>query len=249
MNSALFVMWDRQVKQYLRNRQRLIVSMVQPLLFLIAFGFGLGSMFAKAGNGNYIQYLIPGIIGMTVLMSSAMNGMSLIWDKQFGFLKETLVAPVSRTALLFGRCLGGATTSTLQGVIVLLLGFFMGFRITNWYLFPLAIIFMFLIALLFNLLGTSVACRFDDMHSFPTMMNFVVMPMVFISGLLFPIDNFPKVLQIIVKINPFTYCIDLLRFSLGVATTFNVILSIFIIGSLIVLTGFIGTWLFNKMET
>ena len=106
MNSALSVMWHRQIKEYFRNKQRLIVSLVQPLLFLIAFGFGLGNSFENLDGVNYIQYLLPGIVGMTIMMSSTMAGMSLIWDKKFGFLKETLVAPVSRTYLLFGRCLG-----------------------------------------------------------------------------------------------------------------------------------------------
>ena len=249
MNNALMVMWHRQIKAYFRNKQRLVVMLVQPLLFLIAFGFGIGAMFEQAGNGNYIQYLIPGIVGMTILMSSTMNGMSLIWDKQFGFLKETLVAPVSRTSLLFGRCLGGATTSTFQGLIVLCLGFLMGFRVTNWAMFPLVIVFMFFIALLFNLLGTSIASKFDDMQSFPTIMNFLVMPMVFISGALFPTNNFPTVLKYFIKINPFTYFSDLLKHSFGVVTQINIFLDIAIIGILIVLLGVLGTWLFNKMET
>lgn len=248
MNGAVFVMWDRQVKQYARNKQRLLMTLVQPLLFLVAFGFGMGSMFEQSGNGSYMQYLIPGIVGMTVLMSSTMNGISLIWDKQFGFLKETLVAPVSRTSLLFGRCLGGATTSTVQGVIVLFLGFFMGFQVTNWGLLPLAILFMFLIALLFNLLGTALASKFDDMHSFPTIMNFLVMPMFFLSGALFPANNFPEPIRLFIKINPFTYCIDLLKFSLGAAGT-NPILDLTVLATIIILLGAVGTHLFNQLET
>jgi ABC-2 type transport system permease protein len=249
MNNALLVMWHRQIKAYFRNKQRLAVMLVQPLLFLVAFGFGIGAMFEKAGNGSYIQYLIPGIVSMTILMSSTMNGMSLIWDKQFGFLKETLVAPVSRTSLLFGRCLGGATTSTFQGLIVLYLGFLMGFKVTNWAMFPFVVVFMFFIALLFNLLGTTIASKFDDMQSFPTIMNFLVMPMIFISGALFPTDNFPVALKYFIKINPFTYCSDLLKHSFGVATQINIFLDIAIISIMVVLLGILGTWLFNKMET
>jgi ABC-2 type transport system permease protein len=248
MNSALVVMWDRQIKEYYRKKQRLIATLIQPLLFLIAFGFGVGAMYEQAGNGNYIQYLIPGIVGMTILMSSTMNGMSLIWDKQFGFLKATLVAPVSRTGLLFGRCLGGATTSTFQGLVVLFLGVIMGFRFTNIYLLPVAIVSMLAISLLFNLLGTSIASKFDDMQSFPLIMNFLVMPMIFISGALFPIENFPHILQVFVRLNPFTYCNDLLKYGLGVPTTFNVGVDVAVIGTLIILLGILGTWLFNRLE-
>jgi len=249
MNSAVMVMWQRQLKLYFRNRQRLIVGFVQPLLFLIAFSFGIGSMFEQAGKGNYIQYLIPGIVGMTILMSSTMNGMTLIWDKQFGFLKETLVAPVSRSSLLFGRCLGGATTSCMQGCVVLILGSFLGFRITDWVLFPFALIVMFAIALLFNLLGTTLAMKFNDMHSFPTIMNLLIMPMVFISGALFPTDDFPEIIKLIFKINPFTYCNDLLKYTLGTAIEYNLFIDIIVIAILILTLGMIGTHFFNRLET
>jgi ABC-2 type transport system permease protein len=246
---AVYVMWQRQLKEYVRKKQRLFLTLAQPLLFIVAFSFGIGGMFEQVGNGSYIQYLIPGIIGMTILMSSTMNGMSLIWDKQFGFLKETLVAPVSRTSLLFGRCLGGATTSTIQGLIVLFIGLLLDFKITNWFLLPFAIICMFLIALLFNLFGTTLASKFNDMQSFPIIMNILIMPMVFISGALFPIDNFPKILIAFIKINPFTYAINILKFSLGVFIEQNIILSFAVIIGLIIIIGAIGTYLFNKIET
>jgi ABC-2 type transport system permease protein len=178
-----------------------------------------------------------------------MGGMSLIWDKQFGFLKETLVAPVSRTSLLFGRCLGGATTSFVQGLIVLLLGFSMGFRIINWGLFPLALMVMFTIALLFNLLGTSIASKFDDMHSFPAIMNFMVMPMIFISGALFPTDGFPVAIKFLVKINPFTYCNHLLKYCMGSTALHSIILDIVVIAMIVSVLGSLGTYFFNEMET
>jgi len=249
MRGAVYVMWDRQIRQYFRKKQRLATSLMQPILFLIAFGFGMGSMFEQTGNGNYMQYLIPGIIGMTVLMSSTMNGISLIWDKQFGFLKETLVAPVSRTGLLFGRCLGGATTSTFQGIIVLVIGLFMGFHITNWAAIPLGLLVMFLIALLFNLLGTSFAAKFDDMQSFPAIMNFLVMPMFFLSGALFPAKNFPEAIRVFIEINPFTYCVDLLKYALNGASTYSPVADLGIMISLIILLGALGTYLFDRLET
>lgn len=248
MNGAVTVMWRRQIKQFFRNKQRLLTMMVQPLLFLVAFGFGIGGMYEQTQGQSYIQALIPGIVAMTILMSSTMNGMSLIWDKQFGFLKETLVAPVSRTSLLFGRCLGGATTSLIQGLIVLLFGTIMGYQI-NWVLMPTAAAIMFLIALLFNLLGTNIAAKFDDIHSFPTVMNFLIMPMFFLSGALFPVKNFPETIQAAIKINPFTYCLDLLKYGLNGASEINPLFDFMVILSLIILLGLIGTDLFNKLET
>ena len=249
MNSALMVMWERQVKEYYRNKQRMIGTLAQPLLFLVTFGFGLSPTFKEAGNGSYIQYLTPGIIGMTILFSSVMNGMSLIWDKQFGFLKETLVAPVSRTSLLFGRCLGGATISIFQGIVVIIISFLMGFRIYHWGLFPVAIMLMFLMALLFNLLGTSIAAKFDDMQSFPMIMNLLVMPMFFLSGALFPIKNFPEAINILARINPVTYCMDLLKYALSSGAEFNLLLDIAVLVVGIIALGMIGTYLFNRLET
>jgi ABC-2 type transport system permease protein len=249
MNSGLMVMWERQIKEYFRNKQRMVGTLAQPLLFLVTFGFGLSPTFKQAGNGNYIQYLTPGIVGMTILFSAVMNGMSLIWDKQFGFLKETLVAPVSRVSLLFGRCLGGATTSIFQGLIVIIFAFLMGFRISNWALFPLAVILMFSIALLFSLLGTSLASKFDDMQSFPTILNLLVMPMFFLSGALFPIKNFPVGIKILAKINPMTYCVDLLKYSFGGKTEFGLLIGILILTAGIILLGILGTYFFNRLET
>lgn len=246
-NSALWVMWHRQLKSFFRNKQQLFVSLVQPFLFLVAFGYGFGNNFDSNDGASYIQYLIPGIVGMTILMNVTSAGTSLIWDKKFGFLKETLVAPVSRTQLLFGRCLGGATTSTLQGMIILFLGYFLGCRIENWALFPVAIIAMFIIALLFSLLGTVLATKFDDMQSFPTIMNLVIMPMMFLSSGFFTVENYPKFLQFIVRINPYEYCVQLLRTTIS-AIDSNIVLNSCIITICIVILGIVGTWAFKRIE-
>src|ERR1700680_1862162 len=117
--SAIYILWLRQLKRYVRSRPRIVASLGQPLLFLLGLGFGFGPIFQRAGQGNYIQFLAPGVIGMTVLFTSIFSGIELIWDRQFGFLKETLVAPVPRLALLVGRTLGGATVGVIQGVVVL----------------------------------------------------------------------------------------------------------------------------------
>ena len=126
--NAVYILWLRQLKRYARSRTRIAASMAQPLLFLFALGFGFGPIFQKAGHGNYIQFISPGVIGMTVLFNSMFSGIELIWDRQFGFLKETLVAPVSRLSIMIGRTLGGATTAMIQGVIVMAVCTIAGFR-------------------------------------------------------------------------------------------------------------------------
>ena len=125
---VIYVLWLRQIKRYFRSRARIIGSLGQPLLFLLALGFGFGPIFQRAGQGNYIQFLAPGVIAMTVLFSGIFNGIELIWDRQFGFLKETLVAPVPRVTIMIGRTLGGATTSVMQGLIVVIACAIVGFR-------------------------------------------------------------------------------------------------------------------------
>src|ERR1700734_4181526 len=127
--SAIYILWVRSVKRYVRSKPRIIAALGQPLLFLIALGFGFGPIFQKAGQGNYIQFLAPGVIAMTILFTAIFSGIELIWDRQFGFLKETLVAPVPRILIMIGRTLGGATVALLQGVIVIILCLLAGFRI------------------------------------------------------------------------------------------------------------------------
>src|ERR1700690_10284 len=151
---TIYIMWLRQIKRYLRSKSRIIGSLGQPLLFLLALGYGLGSVFQAAGAGNYFQFLGPGIVGMSIIFTAIFSGIELIWDRQFGFLKETLVAPVSRLNIMIGRPLGGATVATFQGLIVFLLAMLFGFRPENWLLVPVALVFMLLVALLFTALGT-----------------------------------------------------------------------------------------------
>src|SRR6202000_685316 len=161
--TAVYILWLRQLKRYTRSRSRIVASLGQPLLFLIALGFGFCPIYQKAGQGNYIQFLAPGVIGMTILFTSIFSGIELIWDRQFGFLKETLVAPVSRISIMLGRTLGGATTAFFQGVIVLLITLLLGFRPHIAMVIP-ALVFMFGIALVFTAFGTAIASKMEDMQ-------------------------------------------------------------------------------------
>ncbi len=246
--SAIYALWLRQLKRYFRARARIVGSLGQPLLFLLALGFGFGPIYQKAGQGNYIQFIAPGIIAMSILFTSIFSGIEIIWDKQFGFLKETLVAPVSRFEIMLGRTLGGATVAVIQGLIVLTIAFLIGFRVENVSLLPVAFLVMFVIALLFTSLGTAMGSILNDMQGFQLIMNFLVMPLFFLSGSLFPLVNLPQALKVIVSINPLTYGVDGLRGSLVSMSHFGlgVDLGVLILITLILLG--IGSYLFSKIE-
>ncbi len=136
--NAIYILWLRELKRYSRSRAQVVASLGQPLLYLLVLGFGLGPIFQKAGNGSYLQFMAPGVVGMSVLFTSVFSGIGLLWDRQFGFLKETLVAPVPRVTVMIGKTLGGATVATVQGLLVLTVCLIAGFRPVNWATVPLA---------------------------------------------------------------------------------------------------------------
>jgi ABC-2 type transport system permease protein len=236
------------MKRYLRSKSRRIGSLGQPLLFLLALGYGLGPVFQRAGQGDYIQFLAPGIIGMGIIFTSIFSGMEMIWDRQFGFLKETLVAPVSRLKIMIGRTLGGATVATMQGIIVFVISILAGFRPHQWGLVPAAVLVMILVALLFTALGTAVSSLLEDMQGFQLIMNFLVMPIFFLSGALFPLEGLPEAIAIITQINPLSYGIDALRALLINTAHFGLALDLAVlaVGALVFLSA--GSYLFSKIQ-
>lgn len=246
--NIIYILWLRQIKRYIRSRARIIGSLGQPILFLVALGFGFGPIFQQAGGGNYIQFLAPGIISMSILFTALFSGIEIIWDKQFGFLKETLVAPVSRFKIMIGRTLGGATVAVLQGVIVLLISFLIGFRPGNLVMLPLGLVFMFLIALLFTALGTAIASVLEDMQGFQLIMNFLVMPLFFLSGALFPLKGLPEAIGIVARIDPLSYGVDGLRGTLVNGAQFGLGLDFIILGSITLILLFVGSYLFSKIQ-
>src|SRR5580704_13549957 len=174
--STIYILWLREMKRYSRSRAQILASLGQPLLYLLALGFGLGPVFAQSGHGSYLQFLAPGVIGMTLLFSGAFSGIGLLWDRQLGFLKETLVAPVPRIQIMLGRTLGSATVAVIQGLLVVVVCFIAGFRVVNLATAPLALVFMLLIACLFASLGTAIGSTLQNMQGFQLIMNFLVMP-------------------------------------------------------------------------
>jgi len=246
--NIIYIIWLRQLKRYFRARARIVGSLAQPLLFLLALGFGLGTIYQKAGQGNYIQFLVPGIVAMSILFTSIFSGIEVIWDKQFGFLKETLVAPVSRTLIMIGRTLGSATVAALQGVIVLVISYALGFRVVNLALLPVSIVFMLLISLFFTSVGTAIGSMLDDMQGFQLIMNFLVMPLFFLSGALFPLDKVPKALNIVAAIDPLTYGVDGLRGTLISMTHYGLTIDLLVLGALTIILVAIGSYLFSKIQ-
>jgi ABC-2 type transport system permease protein len=246
--AVIYVLWLREVKRYLRSRAQIVASMGQPLLYLLVLGFGLGPVFAQAGRGSYLQFVAPGVIGMGVLFTSIFSGIGLLWDRQFGFLKETLVAPVPRLQIMVGRTLGGATIALVQGLLVLIVCLAAGFRPQSFTGLLMAFVYMSLIAVVFAALGTAIGSGLRDMQGFQFIMNFLVMPIFFLSGALYPLNNLPTALAAATRIDPLSYGIDGLRGALigvsqiGMATdalVLTVVASLFLA---------LGAWSFSRIQ-
>jgi ABC-2 type transport system permease protein len=246
--AAIYILWLRELKRYRRSPARIIGSLGQPLLFLLALGFGFGPIFRQSGQGNYLQFLAPGVIAMTVLFTSVFSGIGLVWDRQFGFLKETLVAPVPRLQIMIGRTLGGATVALIQGLIVVVICLLAGFRPVNLTALPLALVFMALIAAMFTALGTAIGSALTDMQGFQIIINFLVMPIFFLSGALFPLTNVPRVLAWIAALDPLSYGVDGLRLSLIGVTHFGVWVDLAVLSVLTAALLALGGYLFSKIQ-
>ena len=245
---AIYILWLRELKRYTRSRAQMIASLGQPLLYLLVLGFGLGPVFQKAGNGSYLQFMAPGVIGMTVLFSSVFSGIALLWDRQFGFLKETLVAPVRRLQLMIGRTCGAATTAMIQGLLVTVVTLIAGFRPVNLAMVPLGLLFLALIAVVFSGLGTAIGSSMKDMQAFPLVMNFLMLPIFFLSGALFPLTNLPKALNIVTSLDPLAYGVDGLRSALIAQSHFGAALDLLVLCCVAVALLGLGAWRFSKIE-
>src|ERR1035438_9868586 len=199
------------IKEPVHILTRNLLKSKAKIMYLMVLGFGLGPVFQRAGSGSYLQFVAPGVIGMTVLFSSIFSGLGLLWDRQFGFLKETLVAPVPRLEIMIGRTLGGATVAVIQGLLVTLVCVLSGFRPVSAAMFPVVLVFMMLIAAVFSALGVAIGSSLQDMQGFQLIMNFLVMPIFFLSGALFPLTGLPKALALATSLDPLSYGIDIGR--------------------------------------
>jgi len=246
--NAIYIMWIREVKRFVRSKSRILAALAQPVLFLISLGYGLGPIYEKAEQGNFLEFIAPGVIGMTIIFPAIFNGAQVIWDRRFGFLKEAMVAPVSRLSIMLGRTLGGATIAVLQGILLMLVAIIGGFRPLSIIATVVAIFVMFLIAIVFSAIGISISSKMKDMHGFQLIGNFLIMPLFFLSGALFPLKHAPKVMLWIAYVDPMSYSVDALRYALIGISAFDPALDITILA--IMGGGFLwlGSHFFSTVE-
>jgi ABC-2 type transport system permease protein len=245
----IYTIWLRNMKRFSRSKSRIIGSISMPIFFLLFLGFGLNSVVQlPEGGGNYIEFLIPGMIAMSVLFTSVFSGIQVIWDKQFGFLKETLVAPVSRLEIMLGQTFGGATTAVIQGFLIMVFSLFIGLHLLGFTGFLTAFVFMVLIGISFTAFGIAIASRMEDMTGFQLIMNFVVFPIFGLSGALFPISSLPEWVIPITLLDPLTYGVEGIRYGLTGVSQINPLVCLTVIGSFTVAMTVLGAFLFRKIK-
>ncbi|WP_435118064.1 ABC transporter permease [Halolamina sp. C58] len=247
---AIYALWLRDVKRFARTPSRIIGSIAMPLLFLVFLGFGFsGAAIPGLPEGvDYLQYLVPGMVGFTMLFGASFAGMSILADQEVGFLKEILVAPVSRTSIVLGRIAGGSTTALAQAALILLLSIPLGFEIRSLLSLPLAVVVLLLIATTFVGFGVALASQFSDSEGFGLVVQFVIFPIFFLSGAIYPVGSLPAPVSTLALANPLTYGVDGLRAVLVGSSRFPLALDL---GALVVssiLTVAIGTYLFERVE-
>ncbi len=249
--SAIYTIWLREMKRFIRAKSRIVGSLGMPFFFLaiIGSGFSRMQMMGIPAGIDYMNFLAPGIIGMVLLFASMAMGISVIWDRQFGFLKEIMVTPVSRTSIVLGRIAGGVTTALIQSFLILILATLMGgIKGITILGFMLSVVFMILISASFVGLGLAFASKMEDMHGFQLVMNFVIMPLFFLSGALFPLDKMPAWIQYLAYIDPLTYGVDGLRNCLIGISEFSLLADFGVLSAFCVAMVVLGTYLFGKTE-
>lgn len=254
---AIYTIWLRDVIRFLREKTRIAGMLGQPLMYLLIVGNGLAATFrlpAAPEGFSYLEFMYPGIIGMSVLFTSIFSAISIVWDREFGFLKEVLVAPVPRWAVALGKALGGSTIAMLQGSILLLFAPLVGVHLSLITILKLFVV-LFLIAFSLTSLGITIASRMDTMEGFQMMMNFIVMPLFFLSGAMFPLRGVPGWMEKLMRIDPLTYGVDALRNIMYGASPARELLIQFPLGTDMAVVGIMsvvfitaGTLAFNKAE-
>jgi ABC-2 type transport system permease protein len=243
---VIYTLWLREMKWFVRSKARMIQSVVQPFLWLAIVGVGISSAFKMPGNFSYLQFMAPGIIGMTLIFASTMSGVSVLWDKQFGFMKEILVAPVSRTHVMLGKALGGVTVSMLQGILLLLAAGLVGVWPPNIVALLQILALMALISLSFVSVGLALASKIEDPVAFPVVINFLILPLFFLSGALFPISMAPDWMRTVAHANPLTYGVDGLRGAILGTSDFSILADFGVLLAFSAAMILLGGYLFKK---
>ncbi len=245
---GIYTIWLREAKRYIRYRSRIVTAIFTPLLWLLVFGMGLGSAMRFGGTGgSYQSFIYPGIICQTILFTCVMAGIGIIMDKEYGFLKEIMVAPLSRASIIFGKAIGISTGAIIQTIILLILSFVVGVQMTP-IIFILAIFISIIIAIGFSGLGLFVASFMDSMEGFNLVMSFVIMPIFLLSGALFPVTGLPEWLSFIVYLDPLTYGVDALRGVILGQSTLPPELDLIVIGVFSLVMILLSALIFTKKE-
>ncbi|MFH1285873.1 MAG: ABC transporter permease [Candidatus Micrarchaeota archaeon] len=249
--NAIYVLWLREMKRYMRAKSRVLGTLVMPLMFLGFLGFGFnGVAIPGMGEGvDYLHFLIPGILGMGLLFTSIFAGISVLWDREFGFLKEIMIAPVSRVSIVLGRIAGGATTSVLQSILILVIAIIAGFSVPSLSGFAVSLLFMVLISSTFIGLGLIFASNMKDMQGFNLIMNFVIFPMFFLSGAVFPLANLPDAIKIISYADPLTYGVDGMRGALVGNSMLPLEVDFVVLSAFALSMVVLGAYFFEKSES
>lgn len=249
--TAVYVLWLREMKRFMRAKSRIAGALAMPLFFLAFLGLGFNRMMVPGMKGGveYMQFLVPGIIGMSMLFSSTFAGLSVLWDREFGFLKEIMVAPVDRISIVMGRIAGGMTTALIQGILLLGISIILGFKVPSVPAFLMAVVFMVFIAVTFIGLGLIFASNMKDMQGFGIIMNFVIFPLFFLSGALYPLENFPVWLRVLSYIDPLSYGVDGLRRALIGVSSFSMLFNLAVLLGFTVVMIVLGAYFFEKSES
>lgn len=248
--AAIYVLWLREMIKFVRARSRMIGAIAMPVFMLVFLGMGFRRVEFPGlpPEISYLQYLVPGIVGMTLLFTGAFTGMSVLMDRQFGFLKEVMVTPVSRVSIVLGRIAGGATTSIIQALMMLFLSIFLGFSLPSLPMVGASVVIMLLISVIFICIGLILSSFMKDIHGFNTMTNFIIFPLFLLSGALFPVQNLPVAIQVFAYLDPLTYGVDALRGVLIGHSAIGLLPDIAILGIISALLVGVSAWCFSRGE-
>jgi ABC-2 type transport system permease protein len=246
--TTVYFMWKRELIRFFRSKSRVVGSLGMPFFFLAILGTGLNGAMRLQGTDSYMEFIVPGILANVLLFGSIFSGIIVIMDRQFGFLKETLVAPVNRTSIVIGKSLGGATTAIVQGLLMLGIAAALGATI-NLPGLPMAILLMALISMAFVSLGIVFGSVMEDMHGFQLITNFLVMPMFFLSGALFPLSTAPELVRYVSYADPLTYAVEALRYFLVGSTSIPLETCFAVLSVFFILTTAAAAYFFGKIES
>ena len=245
--NAIYVLWLRDIKRFVRAKSRIIGMLMMPIFFMLGLGLGFNNLI-HLSSGSYLEFVIPGIVGMSLLFTSISSGTAVLWDRQFGFLKEILVTPNSRTSVVIGRVAGGATTAVLQSILVVFVSLLIGFQISISATTILAIGFMLLTAATFISLGLTFGAIISDFQGFQLITSFVTFPLFFLSNSIFPLSSLPSFVQYISYLNPLTYGIDGLRGTLSGSSAFPLAVDIIIMLISTAIMIMVASYAFSRTE-